>query len=102
MREMIVTPTVGTVCEMGLADRVGRASVGVIPGSLPISHLGDENIDRYVLDHITNEGELEALEEHLLICTECQAAVEATSLLREALQIEDSCGARSVTVSHAS
>ena len=49
-------------------------------------HHPDEHLlDRYALGQLTDEGQLSRIEEHLLICHQCQAAVLAVDDLRRTL-----------------
>jgi hypothetical protein len=67
-----------------------RRTVGIIPTPQHLrvtDHLSVNTVDEYVLDRIGNDCALAAVEEHLLLCPDCQAAIEATMQLREALRI---------------
>jgi hypothetical protein len=50
-----------------------------------MNHPDGHLLDRYSLGQITDEGQLSRIEEHLLICDQCQAAVLAIDDLRRTL-----------------
>ncbi len=41
-------------------------------------HLSEHDMERLLLGTVTDEAELEPLEEHLLVCAECIERAEAT------------------------
>jgi anti-sigma factor RsiW len=55
-------------------------------------HIDEEALERYVLNQ-SPEPELEAVEEHLLICEECRAALNRAEIeissIREALRRQE-------------
>ena len=48
-------------------------------------HPDDDTLDRYALGRITDERELAAVEEHLLLCDRCRSEVILVDNLRAAL-----------------
>ena len=56
----------------------------MVYGSL-VQHVSDEQLDQYALKRLT-EAEVAALEEHLLICPECQDRLQLTDDFIEALR----------------
>lgn len=50
-----------------------------------MNHPDEHLLDRYALGQITDDGQLARIEEHLLICEECQHAVLAIDEMRRAL-----------------
>jgi hypothetical protein len=43
-----------------------------------VKHLSDDDLERYHLGNITDDAELDIIEEHLLLCSDCiEAPVEA-------------------------
>jgi hypothetical protein len=60
-------------------ERVRRQR-GVRWATLPVrmewQHISDEDLERYYLGTVTHESELEALEEHLLVCSLCVGRAE--------------------------
>jgi hypothetical protein len=53
-------------------------------------HIDEDTIELYALDRIVDEGRLEAIEEHLLVCELCREVLRAEEeflrLMREALR----------------
>ena len=49
---------------------------------LAAMHPDEEQLDDYALGRIADDGQLAALEEHLLICEQCRAEVEITDAIR--------------------
>ena len=56
-----------------------------------VQHVSDEQLDQYALKRLT-EAEVAALEEHLLICPECQDRLQHTDDFIEALRTAVSSG----------
>ena len=50
-----------------------------------MNHPTEDMLDEYALGRITDEGQLAAIEEHLLICEECPREVELVDAIKGAL-----------------
>jgi len=50
-------------------------------------HISDHDLERYYLGMVTNEDELERLEEHLLCCPPCVERVEETQDYVNAIRV---------------
>jgi len=49
-------------------------------------HISDDDLERYAMGAVEDEGELAALEEHLLMCDECIDRAERTDRYVEAMR----------------
>ena len=50
------------------------------------SHISDDDLERYAMGAVKDEGELAALEEHLLVCGWCIGRAENTDRYVEAIR----------------
>ena len=50
-------------------------------------HISDDDLERYAMGAVKDEGELAALEEHLLVCGECIGRTEKTDRYVEATRV---------------
>ena len=66
-----------------MAARLGTyAEAGPTGRKIAMSHPDDHLLDQYALGRITDECQLASIEEHLLICEECQESVKVADAIR--------------------
>jgi hypothetical protein len=65
---------------------------------MPVLHIPQDRLEKYVLDHIVNESELAEGEEHLLWCEYCLDYVEDMERFLKALIADTKRGGFDVEV----
>jgi hypothetical protein len=65
---------------------------------MPVLHIPQERLEKYVLDHIVNETELAEIEEHLLWCGYCLDYVEDMERFLKALKAGTKLGGFDVEI----